>query len=84
MLSLDLNNLPGEIPVSFDYKGKVYKGHLSHVKGAGGKTWFLMIDKCFCGQLFWSESFGFQFKSQAGQFEELKDYFEGVVVGWYG
>jgi hypothetical protein len=43
--------LKKEIPVEFDYKGKHYKGVLIPVSGAANNTYYLTIDKHYCGQL---------------------------------
>jgi hypothetical protein len=74
----------GDIPVTFEYKGKEYKGFLSEVSGAAGKTWFLMIDGFYCGQLLYLDSAAeFRFTSQTGEFKELVDYFASVIIAWY-
>jgi hypothetical protein len=65
-----------KIPVSFQYKRRHYQGYLEHVSGAGGsETYHLMIGKLFCGYLWKTEHFGWQFASNDNEFIELKDYF---------
>lgn len=70
-----------EIPISFDYKGKHYKGHFSEMTGC--TLWHLIIDKYFNGQLVYSKNFGFKFYSNSGEFMELSELFGEFIISWY-
>lgn len=90
-----------EIPVTFDYKGKTYKGHFTPVSGAakeGGGLYHLTIDGCHRGQMFLAPHYPYphlpvnasnqpeyrwRFASQTGEFEELVNEFEDVLISWY-
>lgn len=71
------------IPIAFDYQGKRYEATFREVAGAAGRSWHLMIDGYYRGQLNFSESLGFQFTSQSGKFKELTDFFASVITAWY-
>ena len=74
-----------DIPVSFEYKGKQYKGFLSPVNGQGkevGTVFFLKIDQKYCGTFSLAEvstpgqprppgpaHYPWRFTSQFGEFE---------------
>lgn len=89
-----------EIPVSFDYKGKFYKGYFSYVKGAGAMMFHLSINNYHRGQMFTWLDYGtlpgepvnfkkrpeqkWRFTSQTREFEDLVDFFECVLLEWYG
>lgn len=69
-----------DIPVTFTYQGKEYKGILTEVPGAGGTrgtVWHLTVDKTYWGQLIFLET-GFVFHSQNNH-EEMK--YLGEVFG---
>lgn len=73
-----------KIPVSFEYKGKHYKGTLEEVNGGGGGMWHLTIDRYYCGQMNYNGNTGtLRFTSQTGKFEELNDFFADVLIAWY-
>jgi hypothetical protein len=71
------------IKVEFDYKGKHYKGHFSEVSGAAARTWFLYLDNYYSGQMTINPKEQFVFTSQTGQFKELSDFFESVIIAYY-
>ena len=73
--------MASEIPVSFDYKGKHYKGHFNEMLGA--TSWHLMINNYFCGQLIYHKDYGFHFYSNKPRFEDLSDYFGELIMLWY-
>lgn len=77
-----------DVPITFEYKGKTYTGHLSSGKGSGAtmyEHWHLMIDNFYCGQINYSEYCGhWRFTSNTGLFDELSEYFEAYLVGWFG
>jgi hypothetical protein len=72
-----------KIPIQFDHAGKHYIGHFTAPHGAGGKVWFLTIDRFHRGQLMHTENFGWQFYNKDGTMKELTDYFAEVVTAWY-
>lgn len=73
------------IPVSFEHKGKVFKGYFSEVKGAGGpKAWHLYDNQNFYrGQLTINASNEFVFTDQKMELAYLSDYFLDVILSWY-
>lgn len=76
-----------DVPIKFTYRGEIYEGEFSSVHGAGrgyGDDWHLMINNYYQGHLFYSQHFQhFVFKSQTGKFEDISDYFEAYLVGWF-
>jgi hypothetical protein len=84
------------IPVTFDFKGKEYKGFLSKVSGASNDLTFdLTVDGFYWGKFFYVEGgpgiqglhaveAGWRLSGNKEGIEELRDYFERVVVAWYG
>jgi hypothetical protein len=77
-----------EVPIIFNYQGKTYHAELSPVHGAGGNygdDWNLMINHFYNGHLFYNHHYdSWVFKSQTGKFEELANYFEAYMAGWFG
>jgi len=74
-----------KVPITFEHQGKIYKGSFSSVSGAGGALWNLMINNYYYGQMFYSEGCNcWIFKSNSGKFEDLSDYFEAYMIGWFG
>jgi hypothetical protein len=77
-----------DVPITFEYKGKTSTGHLSSGTGSSGTMydhWHLMVDKFYYGQLNYSGHCEYWlFTSDRGLFEDLSDYFEAYLVGWFG
>ena len=71
-----------KIPIQFDYKGKHYEGHFSEVSGAAAKTWHLMIDNFYKGQLIHSKN-GWAFHSNSGEMKDMAEYFGEHIMLWY-
>ena len=71
-----------KIPIEFDYKGNHYKGHFTEVFGGGAKTWHLMIDNFYKGQLRHSEN-GWVFHSNSGEMKCIAEYFGEQIMLWY-
>ncbi len=71
-----------DIPVSFTFKGKDYKGTLGFVNGAGGYVWFLMVNRFYWGQLGYS-NYEWVFHDQKDELGDYADYFGAVVIAWY-
>ncbi|MDF2381306.1 hypothetical protein JMG10_07510 [Nostoc ellipsosporum NOK] len=73
-----------EIPVSFEYNGRGYKGILSRVYGGGdAHNYHLYVNKYYWGILFLGPA-GWRFGSKKTELEEIADYFGDVVQAWYG
>ena len=74
-----------EIPITFEHKGKTYKGFFSLVSGAGStSTFYLRIDHYYCGRLRWyADWFVFDPTPKTESFVELTDYFGMCIMGWY-
>lgn len=74
---------PNEIPVTFTYHGEPFHGILSSVQGAAAPTYYLHDTLNFYhGQLVYSEYLKqWQFSSQTGKFEDMQEYFVGLVTG---
>lgn len=72
-----------KIPITFEYKGKVYSGHFEPVHGAGGNMWHLMINKYYCGRLSYTTTNGWQFDENSFGGKELTDFFADVIIAWY-
>lgn len=72
------------IPITFEYKGKEYKGFLSEVFGAGsaGNVWYLMINNYYHGQLHFING-EFKFFGNDGRFEDIANVFGEQVMLWY-
>lgn len=74
-----------EVPITFEHKGKIYAGQFSSVNGASSGMWHLVINKYYQGQMFYSECGNkWMYKSNSGLFDELSDYFEAYMIGWFG
>jgi hypothetical protein len=75
------------VPIKFEYRGKQYNGIFSSVSGSGaslGDDWDLTINRFYFGQLHYSQySDGWVFHSNSGLFEDLSNYFEAYLVGWF-
>jgi len=74
------------VPITFDYDGKIYTGHFSRVAGGGGSNvWFLLVDKRYWGQLSLTEDYGWKWSSNSdpGLVAQL-DFFERVIVAACG
>lgn len=65
-----------KIPIKFEHQGKLYSGSLDPVFGAGGNTWYLMINKYYYGRLRRNDR-GWFFD---GDFKDLADYFGECVM----
>ena len=76
------------VPIDFEYQGKNYSGEFTTSGGMGGLSfdnWHLVINKFYQGQLHYSQSTDrWQFHSNDKKFEELSDYFEAYMIGWFG
>lgn len=76
-----------DVPITLEYQGKSYTGHLRSGFGAGGEiysNWQLMIDNYYNGTLHYSEHAKcWLFYSNSGKFNDLSDYFEAYLVGWF-
>lgn len=85
-----------EIPVTFTYKDKEYKGYFTKVMGAGSSGMFhLTVNGSHWGELWYITGSpdinglhavpeGWRFASnQHPDLEKLIDYFSDVVVAWY-
>jgi hypothetical protein len=72
------------IPISFEHEGKKYTGTLDEVSGAGAaKTWHLMVDKYYWGQLVFTDN-GFSFLPQNDEWlKDFSEYMGEVVTLWY-
>ena len=68
--------MKGGIPIQFEFEGKQYSGSLDPVCGAGGTTWYLMINKYYYGRLRMSD-LGWVFD---GEFQHLSNYFGECVI----
>lgn len=75
------------IPVTFTFQNKEYKGILSEVSGAGaerGSFWHLYIDNYYWGQLLYLErGFVFYAQNNTKEMEYLGEVFERFVVAYY-
>ena len=70
--------MEGSITIRFEHGGKEYSASLDPVCGAGGNTWYLMINKYYYGRLRYSER-GWVFDGD--QFKELAEFFGEYVTG---
>lgn len=70
-----------EIPVSFQYEGKTYRGILSQVPGAGGQLFHLMVNGYYKGQLLYTAN-GWHFTSQSGKLDHLESVFVEALKGY--
>ena len=70
-----------EVPISFEYEGKIYKGTFSPVSGSGAGVWHLMINKYYIGTLQLTENFGWAF--HGNKFEDMGGYFGDYITLWY-
>lgn len=66
------------IPATFTYQGKTYKGFLHPVHGAGINVWHLMIDNFYYGRLRYHEGWVFDSVKMEGIAETLGE----IVVAW--
>lgn len=69
------------IPITFEYKGKNYKGHFSKVSGASARVWHLMIGNYYYGALHLTKKNGWVF--YGNKMTELADYFGDYLTAWY-
>jgi hypothetical protein len=77
-----------DIPVTFTWQEKQYKGFLSEVNGAGseiGTFWHLSVDKRYWGSFHYYEDRGFVFNSQLHnkEMQYLGEVFGDIVMLWY-
>ena len=76
------------VPITFEHDRKLYFGHFSSCNGSGSieyDHWHLMVGKFYYGQLNYSMHCGrWRFTSNSGLFEDLSDYFEAYLIGWFG
>jgi len=66
------------VPISFNYNGKNYKGHFSRVHGMGGNVWHLMINNYYHGCL----QFGTREQYYGNSFEDLANFFIAYMISW--
>ena len=74
-----------EIPISFEYKGKEFKGTLSDVMGAGDTLVFYLNDdrNYYCGRLRrHNNEWVFDANRRDPQFKELADFFGDHITAW--
>lgn len=69
-----------KIPITFEYAGEQFSGSLDAVFGAGGNTWYLMINKFYYGRLRINER-GWFFDGK--HFNELADFFGDYMIAWH-
>jgi hypothetical protein len=76
-----------EIPVTFEFRGKEYKGTLSKIAGGGSDSMFhLNVGGYHWGQLFMSQAdnkWKFYSNSYPEMTELFSDYFGDVIMLWY-
>ena len=70
------------IPITFEYKERVYSGYFNPVFGAGTDVWYLMINNFYCGRLRLTEHYGWVFDANDFRAEELTDFFGDYVMAW--
>ena len=71
-----------QVPVSFEWEGKIYIGHFKAVSGSGANVWHLVIDGYYWGQLWLTENYGWQFANSRGTLKDLTCYFADIVANW--
>ena len=62
-----------KVPISFEYKNKLYQRTLQQVFGAGAKVWHLMIDNYYRGSLSYTNKWVFH--NPKDEMKELAEYF---------
>jgi hypothetical protein len=72
-----------KIPIQFDYNGKHYEGDFSEVSGAAAKSWHLMVDNYYKGQLIFSETYGWAFHNNKDEMKDMAEYFGEYNALWY-
>lgn len=70
------------VPVTFEYKSKTYKGELQRVMGAGD-VFYLMVDNFYWGRLRYVNEWVFDTNDKTVGMEQLAEYLGGVVIAWY-
>lgn len=84
-------DMEADIPVTFEFNGKEYKGFFSRPKGAGD-VWYLTVQEKKRGKLgnyHWGQLFradgAWRYADQTRYNEMLylSDYFGDVVTAWY-
>lgn len=66
-------------PISFEYRGKPYKGYFHPVHGAGAFVWQLLVNNYFMGNLRYTDRWVFEGNTMA----ELGDFFGDYITAWY-
>ena len=74
---------PVEIKINFTINNKQYSGELSKINGAGANTWFLMVNNYYCGQLVFSNHYGWRFTSNKTTDASLGPYFASLLPEEY-
>lgn len=70
-----------QIPITFEYEGKQYKGEFGIVSGSGSTaTYHLIIDGFFQGQLVQTENYGWQFHNNKDKFKTMADYLGEYII----
>ena len=69
----------------FEYKGKLQKAVFTKVSGKGSfAIYHLHIDDYFIGQMMFNHNKRkWEFSSYNGDFEDLTDYFEFILISHY-
>ena len=62
-----------KIPISFEYKNKLYQGTLQQVFGAGANVWHLMIDNYYRRSLSYTKTWVFH--NPKDEMKELAEFF---------
>lgn len=69
-----------KIPIQFEHNGKQYSGSFDPVFGAGGNTWYLMINQYYYGRLRLNDR-GWVFDGD--KFKDLAEYFGQYMIAWH-
>jgi hypothetical protein len=74
-----------DIPITFQFRGKTFSGHLLPVMGAGASSvWHLVINKFFYGRLRLTDGkWFFDTNKRSEGMEELADEFGNYVILWH-
>lgn len=73
------------IPITFEHKGKIFKGYFSEVTGMGATSAWHLYDNenYYKGQLTINAKREWVFADQKMELAYLSDYFRDVVLAWY-
>ena len=72
------------IPISFEYDGRKYSGHLAAVHGSGTCVWHLMDDKNFyLGRLRKAnDEWVFDATGKSEELKNLAEFFGNYLTAW--